>query len=318
MRLPGSSLVGPEGPAAAGRDPRLREAARALESMLLKQIVVASGAFKGGEAAGAGIRADVFAQTLSDALAKAGGIGLADLLERSLGGAAEGPAAVGSPSGPGATASGPQGALRPLAASREGPVPRLLLARPGSGPSDPEPPVAPASALTPPSPRPLAGATAALASAPGGGLTLSPPLAGAPTSSPFGLRADPFTGHPAHHAGLDLAAAEGTPVAASAPGVVLQAGWRPGYGLAVEVDHGHGITTLYAHASEVLVRPGQVVGRGEAVARVGETGRSTGPHLHFEVRTRGTPVDPRRALNAYQSRVDEPHGSGFLTAARNQ
>jgi murein DD-endopeptidase MepM/ murein hydrolase activator NlpD len=315
MRLPGSSPAGP-GPAAAGGDPRLREAAQALESMLLRQVVVASGAFKGGEMAGAGIRADVFAQTLSDALARGGGIGLADLLERSLAGslAPGGPPGTLPGAAPGAGAparalpgplplpAGPDGAtaaLRRPAPGDGGPAPRLYLARPG-----PAAPPAPGSALSPPAPDP------------GGSLRLSHPVAGAPTSSPFGLRSDPFTGHPAHHAGLDLAAPEGTPVEASAPGVVVQAGWRPGYGLAVELDHGRGVTTLYAHASEILVSPGQSVARGEPVARVGDTGRSTGPHLHFEVRTRGTPVDPRRALSAYQPRADEPHGSGFLTAAR--
>jgi murein DD-endopeptidase MepM/ murein hydrolase activator NlpD len=314
MRLPGSSLVGPEGPAAGtGRDPRLHEAAQALESMLLKQIVVASGAFKGGEAAGAGIRADVFAQTLSDALARAGGIGLAALLERSLGGAPEEPA----PSGPAAGAPGAGGALRALAQRPDVPISRLQLARPGARPAGSEPALAPASALSPPSPPAHPPGPTPPAAAPlGAGPALSAPVAGAPTSSPFGLRADPFTGLPAHHAGLDLAAPEGTPVEASAPGVVVQAGWRPGYGLAVELDHGLGVSTLYAHASEVLVLPGQKVARGEPIARVGETGRSTGPHLHFEVRTLGTPVDPRRALNAYQARVDEPHRRGILTATR--
>jgi len=289
IKLPAAAAVAP------ASDPRLHEAARAMESMLLKQIVVASGAFKGGAAAGSAVRADLFAQTLSDALTNGGGIGLAAMLERSLG---------GGPPSTGPAAPGGAGALRTLSPDAgSGPVPRLLLL------SSRAPATAPGTALTPPT-----GTT--LASPARGGLALSVPLAGAPTSSPFGVRADPFTGHPAHHAGLDLAAPEGTPVESSAPGLVVQAGPRPGYGLAVEIDHGLGITTLYAHASEILVQAGQRVERGEAVARVGETGRSTGPHLHFEVRTQGTPVDPRRALNAYQSRVDESHGSGILTAAR--
>jgi murein DD-endopeptidase MepM/ murein hydrolase activator NlpD len=98
--------------------------------------------------------------------------------------------------------------------------------------------------------------------------------------------------------------------------VVVAAGPRSGYGLAVEVDHGHGITTVYAHASEVLVQPGQRVERGDVIARVGETGRATGPHLHFELRTLGRPVDPRRALSAYHRRADEHLGSGILAAER--
>jgi len=248
-------------------DPRLVDAARTMESILLRQIVTASGAFKGGAGPGSAVREGMFAQTLSDALAQSGGIGIADLIVRSLSGHAAPPPAAGA-------------------------APRLAL---GAGLPVP------------------GGALDASAAAPP---ALSDPLAGAPTSSPFGLRADPFTGRPAHHSGLDLAAPDGTPVAASAPGVVVSAGERAGYGLAVEIDHGGGLTTLYGHASEVLVRPGQRVERGEPVALVGESGRATGPHLHFEVRTHGTPVDPRRALSAYQSRADTVLRSGVPTAVR--
>lgn len=279
--------------AAPAPDPRLHEAARAMESMLLKQIVVASGTFKGGEGPGSAIRADLFAQTLSDALSNGGGIGLAAMIERSLGaGAADAPP-VGGPARPGALPAIAPGGGAPG-------TPRLLLGHPRlARPVDRAAP----GPLDPPSPPPQARLSP-------GELSLSAPVAGAPTSSPFGLRTDPFTGLPAHHHGLDLAAPEGTPVEASAGGVVVQAGHRAGYGLAVEIDHGHGITTLYGHASEILVQPGQRIERGEPVARVGDTGRSTGPHLHFEVRTQGNPVDPRRALSAYQNRVDEPHRSG--------
>jgi murein DD-endopeptidase MepM/ murein hydrolase activator NlpD len=142
-------------------------------------------------------------------------------------------------------------------------------------------------------------------------------VAGARASSPFGIRADPFTGKPAAHAGLDLSGPGGTAIEASAAGVVVDAGPRGGYGLAVEIDHGSGITTFYGHASQVLVQPGQRVERGEPVALLGDTGRSTGPHLHFEVRSNGSPVDPRRALNAYGSRADNMDGSLPLASLRS-
>ncbi|HVP68876.1 MAG TPA: peptidoglycan DD-metalloendopeptidase family protein [Anaeromyxobacteraceae bacterium] len=249
-------------------DPRLSQAAHAMESMLLKQIITASKAFGGGESAGSVVRADMFAQTLADALAGSGGIGLADLLVRSLAGS-------------------------PASAQASGPAPQLALGTGEASASGGGAPPSPAAALA-----------------------LSAPVAGAPTSSPFGLRSDPFSGRPAQHSGLDLAAPEGTPVGASAPGVVVSAGPRAGYGLAVEIDHGGGVSTLYGHASELLVEPGQRVERGQAIARVGETGRATGPHLHFEVRTQGIPVDPQRALSAYRNRTDTFVDSGVLTAAR--
>jgi len=102
-------------------------------------------------------------------------------------------------------------------------------------------------------------------------------------SSPFGIRADPFTGRRAFHRGVDIASPLGSPILAMADGVVSHAGLKQGYGLMVEVTHGHGYTTRYAHASEVLVKVGDRVTKGDKVARVGSSGRSTGPHLHFEV-----------------------------------
>jgi murein DD-endopeptidase MepM/ murein hydrolase activator NlpD len=94
------------------------------------------------------------------------------------------------------------------------------------------------------------------------------------------------------HEGIDLAASMGAPVVAARGGVVVRAGWRDGYGYAVEIGHGGGISTLYAHLSEILAGVGRNVAQGELVARVGSTGRSTGPHLHFEIRTPGGKVDP--------------------------
>ncbi|SAL16369.1 peptidase M23B [Caballeronia arvi] len=118
------------------------------------------------------------------------------------------------------------------------------------------------------------------------------PVAFGRTSSLFGNRLDPFTHHLSFHPGLDLSAPTGTPILAAAGGRVIRAGPMPGYGNAVEIDHGHGVITRYAHASKIEVRVGQTVKPGESIAEVGSTGRSTGPHLHFEVRVNDRPVNP--------------------------
>jgi murein DD-endopeptidase MepM/ murein hydrolase activator NlpD len=112
-------------------------------------------------------------------------------------------------------------------------------------------------------------------------------------SSAFGWRRHPITRRHSLHEGLDFAAPHGTPIVASASGVVLSARMQPGYGRMVEIDHGRGLVTRYAHASQLLVKPGQAVRRGQLIARVGSSGLATGPHLHFEVRVDGRPVDPR-------------------------
>ena len=124
---------------------------------------------------------------------------------------------------------------------------------------------------------------------------------GKPTASPmltssYGYRRDPFNGHAAFHAGIDFRGSYGQPILAAAAGRVAFVGRRQGYGNVVEIDHGHGIMTRYAHLSGFGVRPGQKVTRGLAIARMGSTGRSTGTHLHFEVRVNGAPINPRRFL----------------------
>jgi murein DD-endopeptidase MepM/ murein hydrolase activator NlpD len=140
-------------------------------------------------------------------------------------------------------------------------------------------------------------------SAPAG---LGPPLAvGARVTSGYGARVDPFDGENHVHTGVDLGAPEGTPILAAADGVVSAAGPRGGYGTAVELQHGGGVSTLYAHASELLVQPGEHVTRGQTIARVGHTGRATGDHLHWEVRVKGTPVNPTKALKTYSVRADD-------------
>jgi murein DD-endopeptidase MepM/ murein hydrolase activator NlpD len=112
-------------------------------------------------------------------------------------------------------------------------------------------------------------------------------------TSVFGSRDDPFTGGRVMHAGIDLAAAEGTQVVAPAAGTITQAGDNGGYGNFIAIDHGRGIVTQYGHLSRVLVKTGDKVTRGQHIGAIGNTGRSTGPHLHYEVRLNGLPVNPR-------------------------
>ena len=122
------------------------------------------------------------------------------------------------------------------------------------------------------------------------------PIHGAELVSLFGNRDDPLTGHRAFHAGLDFAAMIGTPILAAAGGTVTFAGFKPEYGWVVEIEHGNGLSTRYAHASRVLVSVGNVVEPGDTIAQVGSTGRSTGPHLHFEVLRHGEATDPKAYL----------------------
>ena len=123
----------------------------------------------------------------------------------------------------------------------------------------------------------------------------SRPLDG-PVGSGFGMRSDPFSGRTALHTGLDFPADTGTPILAAAGGVVLAANYHPAYGHQLEIDHGNGLVTRYAHASKMLVKAGDLVRRGQKVALVGTSGRSTGPHLHFEVLVQGVQQDPAKFL----------------------
>ncbi len=115
--------------------------------------------------------------------------------------------------------------------------------------------------------------------------------------SGFGMRTDPFSGQAAMHAGLDFAAPSGTPILAAAGGVVSEAETHPAFGRMVTIDHGNGVQTLYAHASKLEVKVGEIVRAGQRIAAVGSTGRSTGSHLHFEVHVNGTPQNPARFLS---------------------
>ena len=144
-------------------------------------------------------------------------------------------------------------------------------------------------------------------------------------SSRFGYRSDPMRRVTRLHAGIDIPGPLGTPVLASGDGVVRFAGSAGGYGHMVEIAHGAGLATRYAHLSRILVRPGEPVARGERIALMGSTGRSTGSHLHFEVRRSGRAADPLpflesaggewRELRRYgQAAADEPHISRFARA----
>ncbi len=119
------------------------------------------------------------------------------------------------------------------------------------------------------------------------------PVKTAAFTSGYGVRSDPFRGSAAMHPGIDLAGPYGTPIYATADGTVLRAGWNSGgYGNLIEIDHGRGIATRYGHLSQVLVSAGDHIARGQLIARMGSTGRSTGSHLHYEVRIDGRPVNP--------------------------
>ena len=119
------------------------------------------------------------------------------------------------------------------------------------------------------------------------------PVKTAAFTSGYGVRSDPFRGSAAMHAGIDLAGASGTPIYATADGMVTTAGWNSGgYGNLIKIDHGRGIETRYGHLSHIGVKPGQRIHRGELIGRMGSTGRSTGSHLHYEVRIDGRAVNP--------------------------
>jgi len=124
------------------------------------------------------------------------------------------------------------------------------------------------------------------------------PVSSAHLGSHFGWRIDPFTGRSALHTGLDFQAEPGTAILAAAGGVVVTQELHPAYGNMVEIDHGNNLITRYAHASQVFVKQGDVIKRGQKIAAVGTTGRSTGPHLHFEVLVEGVPQDPYKFLAA--------------------
>lgn len=141
-----------------------------------------------------------------------------------------------------------------------------------------------------------------------------PPVAGGVLGSSFGWRIDPLNGRSALHTGLDFPSEPGTPVLAAAGGVVVTQEYHSAYGNMLEIDHGNDLITRYAHASKILVKKGDLVKRGQKIAEVGTTGRSTGPHLHFEVLVQGVFQDPQKFLLAGQK---TPAGQLASLAATN-
>jgi murein DD-endopeptidase MepM/ murein hydrolase activator NlpD len=129
-------------------------------------------------------------------------------------------------------------------------------------------------------------------------LPIANPAPGRPVSSGFGMRQDPFLRRPAHHSGIDFRASRGQQVLAAGAGVVVNAGWAGGYGRMVEIDHGNGLVTRYAHLNAIKVEKGASVDTGTVIGLVGSSGRSTGPHLHYEVRKKGRAVNPVSFLKA--------------------
>ena len=142
------------------------------------------------------------------------------------------------------------------------------------------------------------------------------PVQAGHVGSSFGWRIDPFTGRSALHTGLDFQADPGTPILAAAGGVVVAQEVHPAYGNMVEIDHGNDLITRYAHASRVFVKIGDLVKRGQKIANVGTTGRSTGPHLHFEVMVQGVPQDPQKFLAAGRDLPAVAAAKALKTSAR--
>lgn len=144
-----------------------------------------------------------------------------------------------------------------------------------------------------------------------------PVQVGVTMMSPFGVRSDPFNHRAAMHPGIDLAGSYGTPIYATADGTVFRAGWNSGgYGNLVEIDHGRGITTRYGHMSAILVQAGEHVTRGQQIGRMGSTGRSTGTHLHYEVRIDGKAVNPIPFMKStdYVLAMQRRSGTGSMDA----
>jgi peptidoglycan hydrolase FlgJ len=323
-----NALAVPNGRQPQGtRDDRaLRRAATEFEALLLKQLTVALNPAEDdedslfGDSNGNGMYKQMFSEQLALALARGGGVGLAETILQQLHGLRDSKA----DSGVSTPARVPQAAQRVIEVARavrnapaalnqnnttlvevgqaliqpEQPdrlksVPRLPLAATASVATPVATVEAPAVSTPLTLPTALPGtpaASATVASAPAT-VALHLPVRGR-ISSTFGLRRDPLHGGHRQHGGLDIAAARGTPIAAAAAGKVVFAGQRGGYGNLVELAHADGRRTRYAHADKILVTLGEEVQQGQPVATVGSTGRSTGAHVHFEVREQGSKVDP--------------------------
>ena len=324
--------------ASEGREDRaIRRAAMEFEALFLKQLTAAlnpseedsDSLFGSNEG---GFYKQMFSEQLATAMARNGGVGLADVIAERLSGkvaAAEprgnqravdiaklvrenGPTepptattsvtnaaaktALAAPACVQPTNERPvesnapvqQATAQPVALGGSDLVQREMPAAPGTPPT---PHLAPTAVSAPPAANLARNATAAAPSA----VALHIPLRGR-VSSGFGVRHDPMHGRVRRHTGVDIAAPQGTPIAAAAAGKVVFAGRRGGYGNTVEIEHADGQRTRYAHAARLLVKVGDEVKPGQPIATVGSTGRSTGPHLHFEVKKDGARIDPLQAV----------------------
>jgi murein DD-endopeptidase MepM/ murein hydrolase activator NlpD len=284
---------------AAGERARLKQASEAFEALLVQSLLksmteaqLEQGFF--GDGPGASTYQAVFQEQLAERLAEGSPFGIARMIEEQWAGRVDAAlsaeealrkaAEVRAREAYGAAVESAGGAMRNAPVLPAGqPVPST----PSAAPSSPARPVPPG-----------AGATTAPASRPPDDPAPHPPenhdihRTSASISSPFGWRKDPFDGSLRFHHGVDLPAPEGTAVLAVAPGEVVSAERRPGFGLEVLVRHAEGWITRYAHLSGTDVRPGQKVERGALLGKVGSTGRSTGPHLHFEAAREGRAVNP--------------------------
>lgn len=253
----------------------LRKAAEGFEAMLmnqlLKEMMPEEGGFF-GDGLGSDTYQQLFIEELSTLSAKTGQLGLADFIERDV---AE------------------RAGLTDESEKRTEPIPGKVLGRPLPRPiSSGLPALSADFRIT--DARALSGN--ALEAYNSVRFNLQPPLEGR-LSSDFGYRKDPFTKENSHHKGIDIAASEGSSIKAAAAGEVTFSGWKPGYGNIVIVEHSKGYETRYAHNSDNLVRKGEIVKPGQVVAKVGQTGRATGSHLHFEVRKDGQALDPNTLIS---------------------
>lgn len=280
-----SSLKALTSQGGSGEDPaRVRELAHQFESLFIAQMLrqmrqsmtMMGDENEQGEGAKTfGPMSDTIDSELARQLSEAGGMGIADVIIESFQRQAQG--ALGQPLEP--------NTLRSLTAPPTVAVPLEKAPMPVSSPSG-------GGASTPPA--------ADVKVRPANGSAAVPLPVGETVTSAFGWRADPFTGEGRFHKGVDVRAAYGQQIPAVANGKVVSAGADGGYGLSVVIEHGSGIRTRYAHLSEVSVKPGDVVERGQDIGRVGQSGRSTGPHLHFEVLAGGRPVDPVQAAARFR------------------
>lgn len=276
MRIEGASGLAEtaeKSPAAEAQNRDLRDAASGIEAYflrsLLQEMMASAGSMFGSDAAGSSVRA-MFTETLAEAVAKSGGLGIGEQLMRDAD--AMSPAGVAN-GALGATAMNGINDLHRIHGAIEDVVGMKGGAR-----------------------GPVSTALSAYRSAGLHGLSAAP-VRGHLTDA-FGPRSDPFTGELRDHAGIDVGAPRGSPVGAAGGGIVRRAEETAGYGMMVVIDHGDGLETRYAHLDRIDVAVGTEVRAGEQLGAVGSTGRSTGPHLHFEVRRGGEPVDPLDVLPA--------------------